>query len=311
MVRLLLGRGANASVRNRYGVTPLSLAATNGDATMIRALLVAGADPNTVVTEGQTVLMIAARTGRPEAIDVLVEAGANVNARESWMGETALMWAAADDHASAVRALVKHGAEIDARSTTVAYPPQKPKDPSNYVTSFVPKGQWTPLMYAAREGAAGRRDGAHRARRRRQRQGPGGRDAAARGDSQRPFRPGGAAAGQGRKPEPGRQRRHESAVRRHRHEHPAVGAQPAGRQDHDRARLPRADARAAGSRCRRQRPDQGTPAVALPRRRRARHDRRHHATHPRGQVRQPRHGGGAGQPRRRRQRWRNPTAPRR
>ena len=36
----------------------------------------------------------------------------------------------------------------------MAYPPQKPKDPSNYVTSFVPKGQWTPLMYAAREGAA-------------------------------------------------------------------------------------------------------------------------------------------------------------
>ena len=153
-MRLLLQRGANAAARNRYGVTPLSLAATNGDGPAIRALLVAGADPNSSLTEGQTVLMMAARTGRPAAIDVLVEAGANVNARESWMGETALMWAAADDHADAVRTLVKHGAEINARSTTVAYPPQKPKDPSNYVTSFVPKGQWTPLMYAAREGAA-------------------------------------------------------------------------------------------------------------------------------------------------------------
>lgn len=152
--RLLLERGANASARNRYGVTPLSVAATNGDAALIRALLVAGADPNTSVTEGQTVLMMAARTGRPEAIEVLVEAGADVNARESWMGETALMWAAADNHADAVKVLVKHGAQIDARSTTVAYPQQKPKDPSNYVTSFVPKGQWTPLMYAAREGAA-------------------------------------------------------------------------------------------------------------------------------------------------------------
>ena len=70
------------------------------------------------------------------------------------MGETALMWAAADNHADAVRTLVKHGAQINARSTTVAYPQQKPKEPSNYVTSFVPKGQWTPLMYAAREGAA-------------------------------------------------------------------------------------------------------------------------------------------------------------
>jgi ankyrin repeat protein len=152
--RLLIERGANASARNRYGVTPLSLAATNGDAAAIRTLLVAGADPNTTVTEGQTVLMMAARTGRPEAIGVLVEAGANVNARETWMGETALMWAAADDHADAVRTLVKYGAEVDARSMTVAYPQQKPKDPSNYVTSMVPKGQWTPLMYAAREGAA-------------------------------------------------------------------------------------------------------------------------------------------------------------
>ena len=128
--RLLLQRGANASARNRYGVTPLSLAA---DATATRpssgALLVAGADANTVVTEGQTVLMMAARTGRPEAIEVLVEAGANVNASESWMGETALMWAAADNHADAVKMLVKHGAQIDARSTTVAYPEQKPQGP--------------------------------------------------------------------------------------------------------------------------------------------------------------------------------------
>ena len=152
--RLLLERGANASARNRYGVTPLSLAATNGDVALVRRLLVAGADPNTTVTEGQTVLMLAARTGRPEAIEALVEAGADVNAKEAWMGETALMWAAADNHADAVKTLVKHGAQIDARSTTVAYPQQKPKDPSNYVTSFVPKGQWTPLMYAAREGAA-------------------------------------------------------------------------------------------------------------------------------------------------------------
>ena len=153
-VRALLAKGADASARNRYGVTPLSLAAVNGDAPLIRALLVAGADPNTTVTEGQTVLMMAARTGRPEAIEALIEAGADVNAKEAWMGETALMWAAADNHADAVRTLVKRGAQIDARSATVPYPAQKPKDPSNYVTSMVPKGQWTPLMYAAREGAA-------------------------------------------------------------------------------------------------------------------------------------------------------------
>ena len=49
---------------NRYGVQPLTLAATNGDAGIIERLLKAGADPNTATAEGETVLMTAARTGK-------------------------------------------------------------------------------------------------------------------------------------------------------------------------------------------------------------------------------------------------------
>ena len=63
------------------------------------------------------------------------------------------MWAAAENNAAAVAALVELGADVNARSATITYPAQRPADPSNYVSSFVPKGQWTPLMYAARESA--------------------------------------------------------------------------------------------------------------------------------------------------------------
>ena len=153
MVTELLEAGANASARNRYDVTPLSLAAEVGDPILIDQLLEAGAAATTTVAEGQTVLMVAARTGVTEVITRLVAHGADVNAAEAWMGETALMWAAAENNAAAVRTLVELGADVNNKSATVAYPEQKPAEPSNYVSSFVPKGQWTALMYAARENA--------------------------------------------------------------------------------------------------------------------------------------------------------------
>ena len=68
MVDALLRAGAKAAAGNRYGVTPLYLAAVNGNADMIRRLLDAGADPNSVDAGGETALMTAARTGNPAAL---------------------------------------------------------------------------------------------------------------------------------------------------------------------------------------------------------------------------------------------------
>ena len=45
--KLLVGAGANVKAANRYGVTPLSLACTNGNAAIVELLLESGADPNT------------------------------------------------------------------------------------------------------------------------------------------------------------------------------------------------------------------------------------------------------------------------
>ena len=152
LVNVLLSAGADARVANRYGIAPLMLAATNGNAAIVERLLKAGASANTSSPEGQTVLMTAARTGRPDAVRALLAAGAEVNAREKWQGETAVMWAAAHDHGEAVRLLAARGADLNVISTIPQFPRAK-VDLATMVTTQLPKGGMTAAMLAAREGA--------------------------------------------------------------------------------------------------------------------------------------------------------------
>jgi uncharacterized protein len=144
-VQRLLRAGSNPDAANRYGVTPLSLAATNASAPMIQTLLQAGAHPN------GPILMTAARTGNAEVVRMLLARGADANARESSLGETALMWAAAENHPEAVRALIEHGADTNARSDKLTY--AKDRFGLEGVTTILPRGSWTALMYAARQGS--------------------------------------------------------------------------------------------------------------------------------------------------------------
>jgi uncharacterized protein len=150
-VQLLLKSGASANVSSRNGITPLSLAAINRDAAMAEALLKAGADPNAVAPGGETVLMDAARTGDAPLVELLVSHGANLRARGAAFGETALMLAAAENQPKAVAVLLDHGAEIDERSTALTY--QKDRFGLEGVNTILPKGSWTALMYAARQGS--------------------------------------------------------------------------------------------------------------------------------------------------------------
>jgi len=144
----LLRAGADARAANRYGAQPVMLAAVNGNAEMLELLLAAGADANAAMANaGETVLMSAARTGRPEAVKTLLAHGARVNAQESEYGETALIWAAEDDRAEAVALLVEAGADLDERSAATKFSRER------LGQSVLPKGSWTPLMYAARQGS--------------------------------------------------------------------------------------------------------------------------------------------------------------
>ena len=152
LVQTLLRAGAQVNIKNRYDVTPLALAAINGSGPVVEALLKAGADADTIGANGETVLMLAARTGRPEPVRALLDRGARVNLTETWHGETALMWAAAEDHAAVVTLLASRGAALNMRSTVPEFPKVK-VDAATMVFTAMPRGGFTALMLAAREGA--------------------------------------------------------------------------------------------------------------------------------------------------------------
>ena len=128
-VKQLIAAGGDAKAATRYGVSPLSLACTNGNAAIVELLLESGADSNSTLPGGETALMTASRTGRLGPVRALISHGADVNARER-KGQTALMWAAADGHVEVVDALLKAGADF---------------------RTSLPSG-FTPLFFAVREG---------------------------------------------------------------------------------------------------------------------------------------------------------------
>jgi ankyrin repeat protein len=152
LAQLLIAAGAKANAANRYGVTPLTLAATNGNGALVEALLEAGANPNVTVGEGETILMTAARAGNVETIKALVARGADVNAAEQWQGQTALVYAAVENHADAVNVLIELGANVNVRSKKLEFPDFVFKT-AGMIYAVQPVGSWTPLMYAARDGA--------------------------------------------------------------------------------------------------------------------------------------------------------------
>lgn len=152
LTALLLKSGAKAETQTPDGVTPLSLAAQARNFEIAKMLLDAGADANEKLSGGETVLMSAARSGNPELVAVMLAHGARVNDKGTEFGETALMIAAEANQAEAARVLIAHGAEVNGRSAKLEYP--KDRFGLEGVLTILAHGDWTPLMYAAREGSA-------------------------------------------------------------------------------------------------------------------------------------------------------------
>ena len=150
-VERLLRGGANPNAANRYGITPLSLAAESASLHVFNALLKAGADSKAPLAGGQSLLMIAARSGHTDVVKILLDGGADPNARETTNQETALMWAASENHPGVIKALALKRAELNARSAMLTY--RQDRFGLEGVVTILPRGNWTALMYAAREGS--------------------------------------------------------------------------------------------------------------------------------------------------------------
>jgi uncharacterized protein len=127
--RTLLKAGADPEAVNRYGVMPLSLAATNGNRGGFGCCWRRALPCRRPCRAGETPLMTAARTGKADAVRALLDAGAEASEAEG-NGQTALMWAAAEGHADVVRLLIERGADAHATLTS----------------------GWTPYFFAVREG---------------------------------------------------------------------------------------------------------------------------------------------------------------
>lgn len=154
MAAALLAAGAEANAADDLGVTPLSLACTNGSRAMVERLLIAGADPNAPAHVPP--LVTCARTGNAGAVTALLARKADVRAKEPVRDQTALMTAVAQGHVEVVRLLLAAGADVRARSkvTRVVVNRANPNDITAAVVGEVSAGGSTPLLLAARQGDA-------------------------------------------------------------------------------------------------------------------------------------------------------------
>ena len=107
IVALLLGNGVGANAAGRNGMSPLLMAAANGHAATVQRLLTAGATANASGAFGNTPLIVATRNGHVPVVKLLLAAGANRQLRNT-DGNSASDIADALGHAE-LEALLKAG----------------------------------------------------------------------------------------------------------------------------------------------------------------------------------------------------------
>ena len=112
-VRELIQNGQDVNRGNRYGETPLILAALKGHDQMVHELIRAGADVNGKGNIKQTALHYASG-GHSSVVKTLAKAGANLNEQDS-LGRTPLMTAAQRGHANVVVELIRAGADVNGK----------------------------------------------------------------------------------------------------------------------------------------------------------------------------------------------------
>lgn len=152
LIELLLANGAQITMKDRAGFSPLANAIQRGQSGavkmladhagnsgairsqlleeavnkgypgMINLLIERGADLNAALPSGPSPVDLAARKGRPEIVELLVTQGAKVNVRDP-LGASPLHSAAMFGNAAVVRVLLDRGANIDEQESATGATP--------------------------------------------------------------------------------------------------------------------------------------------------------------------------------------------
>lgn len=110
---LVQQEGADVNGRDRFGRTPLMVAAYRHDIAVARTLIALGANVNALEHQSYDAIAIAVVENDLEMLALLLASGANARAVTSPYGSTALIAAARLGHAGAVEALLAAGAPVD------------------------------------------------------------------------------------------------------------------------------------------------------------------------------------------------------
>lgn len=111
-VRLLLDAGADATIGDSKGRTPLMLAASAGDAAMVACLLAHGADVALTDPDGYSAThWLCVRGDHSAVLALLLDAGADINARTNF-GSTPLIIAAKYGYAGCAVLLIDRGGDV-------------------------------------------------------------------------------------------------------------------------------------------------------------------------------------------------------
>ena len=114
-VKALLDQGTGVHKADERGMTPLFIAAKNGNRDVVEVLLDRGASPYQARLDGLTPLFVAVQEGHANVVALFLEKGADVNSPAKMGAITLLHVGAHRGHQEIVTLLLKHGGNKNAR----------------------------------------------------------------------------------------------------------------------------------------------------------------------------------------------------